>query len=50
VHRAANAALTDEQADRLGQEMVPMLKSGDYGEALLQLAKRIQLEIAQKLD
>ena len=43
------SVLTDEEADRLGREMVPMLKTGDYGEALLQLAKRIQLEIAQKV-
>ena len=44
------SVLTDEQADRLGREMVPILKTGDYGEALLQLAKRIQLEIAPKVE
>jgi TonB family protein len=44
------SVLPDEEADRLGREMVPMLKTGDYGEALLQLAKRIQLEIAQKVE
>jgi TonB family protein len=44
------SVLTDEEADRLGREMLPMLKSGDYGEALLQLAKRIQLEIAPKVE
>jgi TonB family protein len=44
------SALPDEEADRLGREMVPMLKTGDYGEALLQLAKRIQLEIAARVE
>lgn len=44
------SVLSDEEADRLGREMVPMLKTGDYGEALLQLAKRIQLEIAPKVE
>ena len=44
------SVLTDEEADRLGREMVPMLKTGDYGEALLQLAERIQVEIAQKVE
>jgi uncharacterized membrane protein YgcG len=44
------SALPDAEADRLGPEMVPMLKTGDYGEALLQLAKRIQLEIAAKVE
>jgi TonB family protein len=42
--------LTDEEADRLGREMVPMLKNGDYGKALLQLAKRIQSETAQRVE
>jgi hypothetical protein len=30
--------------------MVPMLKKGDYGKAVLQLAKSIQLEIAPKVE
>jgi TonB family protein len=44
------SALTDEEADRLAREMVPMLQKGDYGKALLQLAKRIQVEIPQKVE
>jgi TPM domain len=44
------SVLPDEEADRLGREMVPMLKKGDYGKALLQLAKSIQLEIAPKVE
>jgi TonB family protein len=44
------SALPDDEADRLGREMVPMLKTGDYSEALLQLAKRIQLEIAARVE
>jgi TonB family protein len=50
VGRGLESALPDAEADRLGREMVPMLKTGNYGEALLQLAKRIQLEIAQKVE
>jgi TonB family protein len=50
VGRGLESVLTDEEADRLGREMVPMLRTGDYGEALLQLAKRIQLEIAPKVE
>jgi TonB family protein len=44
------SVLSDEEADRLGREMVPMLKKDDYGKALLQLAKRIQSETAQKVQ
>lgn len=40
--------LTDEEADRLGREMVPMLKKGDYGNALLHLATRIHDEVQEK--
>ena len=39
------SVLTDEKAARLGREMVPMLQKGDYGNALLHLAKRIHDEI-----
>jgi TonB family protein len=41
------SVLTDEEADRLGKEMLPMLRTGDYGGALLHLAKSIQTEIQQ---
>jgi TonB family protein len=44
------SVLPDEEADRLGREMVPMLKKGDYSKALLQLTKSIQLEIAPKVE
>lgn len=44
------SVLPDEEADRLGREMVPMLKKGDYGKAVLQLAKSIQLEITPKVQ
>jgi uncharacterized membrane protein YgcG len=30
------SVLPDEEADRLGREMVPMLKKGNHGKALLQ--------------
>ena len=43
------SVLTDEEADRLGREMVPMLKKGDYGNALLHLATRIHDEVQQKI-
>jgi hypothetical protein len=33
--------LTDEKCAALGKEMVPMLRKGEYGEALLHLANRI---------
>lgn len=42
--------LTDREADRLGKQMVPMLRKEDYGNALLHLAERIQAEITQKLN
>lgn len=44
------SVLPDDEADRLGPEIVPMLKKDDYGKALLQLAKSIQLEIAPKVE
>jgi uncharacterized protein len=40
---------TDAEAGRLGREMVPMLQKQDYGNALLHLAKRIQVEILEKV-
>lgn len=43
------SVLTNEDADHLGREMLPMLRKGDYGNALLHLAKRIQVEIQQKV-
>jgi uncharacterized protein len=43
------SVLTDDEADRLGREMLPILRQGKYGNALLHLAKRIQIEIQQKI-
>ena len=42
--------ITDEEADRLAREMIPMLKKGEYGNALLHLAKSVSEEIQQKVD
>ena len=43
------SVLNDAEADRFGREMVPLLKKGDYGNALLHLANRIHDEILQKV-
>jgi hypothetical protein len=45
VGRGLAWALTDAEADRLGQEMVPMMEKGDYGNALLHLATRVRQEL-----
>jgi uncharacterized membrane protein YgcG len=39
------SVLTDEEADRLGQEMLPMLRKEEYGNALLHLPQQIHDEI-----
>ncbi len=43
------SVLNDAEADRLGREMIPLLKKEDYGNALLHLANRIHDEILQKV-
>lgn len=43
------SVLTDEEADRLGREMVPMLKKAEYGDALMHLETRIHDEVLQKI-
>ena len=43
------SVLSDEDADRLGKEMIPMLRRGSFGTALLHLAKRLQVELPPKL-
>jgi TonB family protein len=48
VSRGLEAAMPDDEADRLGREMLPMLKNADYGKALLHLAESIQLEMEQQ--
>lgn len=44
------SVLTDEEADRLGKEMIPMLRTGNFGTALLHLAKRLNVELPPKLN
>jgi uncharacterized protein len=43
------SALSDEEADHLTQEILPMLKKQDYGNAVLHLAARVREEIEQKV-
>jgi TonB family protein len=50
VSRSLESTMPDEDAARLGREMLPLLKTGDYGKALLQLAEHIQSETAQKVE
>jgi TonB family protein len=50
VSRSLESTMPDEDAARLGREMLPLLKNAEYGKALLQLAKRIQSEMPQKVD
>lgn len=40
--------LPHAEADRLGQEMAPMVKKGNYGDALVYTAKKIQQELQNK--
>jgi len=49
VSRGLGPLISDEEADRLGKEMLPILHQGDYGGALLHLAKAIQDELQQKI-
>jgi TonB family protein len=44
------SVMSDADADRLGREMVPMLKDQNYGKALLHVAKRIQAELPAKVQ
>jgi uncharacterized protein len=37
--------LTNEKCDRLGKEMLPLLRKGQYGDALLQLVNHLAAEI-----
>jgi uncharacterized protein len=43
------SVLTDDKADRLGRQMIPMLRRGNYGTALLWVAQRIHDEIIQNV-
>ncbi|MGB2668020.1 MAG: TPM domain-containing protein [Candidatus Acidiferrum sp.] len=49
VGSGLETVLTDEEAAKLGKEMLPMLKKGEYGEALLYAAKRIRDEVVEKV-
>ena len=49
VGSGLETVLTDEEAAKLGKEMLPMLKNGEYGEALLYAAKRIRDEVVEKV-
>jgi uncharacterized protein len=49
VGSGLESVLTDEEAAKLGKEMLPMLKKGEYGEALLYAAKRIRDEVVEKV-
>jgi uncharacterized membrane protein YgcG len=40
--------LSPAEADRLGQEMAPMMEKGNFGDALVYAAKRIQQELQNK--
>ncbi len=50
ISHGLESVFPDEDADRLGRDMVPLLKTGAYGKALLHLAKNIQLELPPKLQ
>jgi uncharacterized protein len=43
------SVLTEEEAEKLRNGVTPMLKNGEYGEALLQVAKEIREEVLQKV-
>jgi uncharacterized protein len=42
--------LTDDEAGRLGRQMIPMLRKGDYGGALLHVAESIHDEIVRNVE
>jgi len=47
--KGLESVLTHDESDRLGRQMIPMLRSGDYGTALLWVAQRIHDEILQNV-
>ena len=49
VGSGLESVLSDEEAGRLTQEILPMLKKQDYGNAVLHLAARVREEIEQKV-
>ena len=49
VGHGLESVLTDEEADRLMREIIPALKKGEFGNALVQAAERIRDEIEKKV-
>jgi uncharacterized protein len=49
VGSGLESVLTEEQAVKLGKEMLPMLKKAEYGEAFLYAAMRIRDEVMEKV-
>lgn len=49
VGSGLETVLTEEEATKLGKEMLPILRKGEYGEALLYAAKRIRDEVVAKV-
>jgi TonB family protein len=49
IGRGLESVITDDEADRLGKEMLPMLREADYGGALLHLAAALQDEVQRKV-
>jgi hypothetical protein len=49
VGHGLESVLTDEEADRLMREIIPALKKGEFGNALVQVAERIRDEIEKKV-
>ena len=43
------AVLTDDKADRLGRQAIPLLNNGSYGSAVLWVAQRIHDELLHDL-
>lgn len=50
VGKGLESFLTHDESARLGREMMPMLKKGDYGSALLWVAQRIHDEIVRNVE
>jgi len=50
IGHGLETVLTEDEADRLGRQMIPMLRTGDYGTALLHVAESIHDEIVQNVE
>ena len=49
VSHGLESVLTDDVTDHLGRQMIPMLRNGNYGTALLWVAQRIENVILQNV-